>query len=188
MQHRKPDREHSTMSRRHFLGLCAGAASGLIIRPAEASITKAASRDLSFHNLHTGERLSLTYWEGGDYVDDALRAVNHVLRDHRTGEVHAMDPGLLDLLVRIRSKLDTDRPFEVISGYRSPKTNAKLRKASGGVAKRSLHMSGKAIDIRVPGRDVHQLQKAALSLKAGGVGLYTKSRFVHVDTGRVRSW
>lgn len=188
MRNRRHDREHSTISRRRFLGYCAGAASGLIIKPATASITKAGPRELSFHHLHTGEKLSLTYWEGGHYVDDALRAVNQVLRDHRTDEAHPMDPGLLDLLAGIRNRLDTDRPFEVISGYRSPKTNAKLRKASGGVAKRSLHMSGKAIDIRVPGRDVHQLQKAALSLKAGGVGLYTKSRFVHVDTGRVRSW
>jgi uncharacterized protein YcbK (DUF882 family) len=179
---------HRALSRRHFLGLCAGGASGLVLRPAWASIQAPGPRGLSFRNLHTGEKLSLTYWEDGGYVKDALTAVNRVLRDHRTGEVHRIDPGLLDLLYRIRTRLDTDRPFEVISGYRSPKTNEMLRKASSGVAKRSLHTQGKAIDVRVPGRELRQLHRVALSLKGGGVGLYTKSSFVHVDTGRVRSW
>ncbi len=142
----------------------------------------------SFDHLHTGEKIKLAYWENGAYVKDALKEVNHVLRDFRTGDVHRIDPRLLDLLYGVRHRLGTNGPFEVISGYRSPKTNEMLRKASGGVAKHSMHLQGKAIDIRVPGRDLKQVHRAALALKGGGVGLYTQSDFVHVDTGRVRSW
>jgi len=182
-------RNTNAMNRRHFLGLCAGVAGTLIItKPAAASIAAPRPRELSFDHLHTGEKLKLTYWEHGSYVRDALKAVNHVLRDFRTGDVHRIDPKLLDLLYNIRSRLGTTQPFEVISGYRSPKTNAMLRRHSSGVAKHSMHLQGKAIDIRVRGRNLKQVHCVALALKGGGVGLYTKSDFVHVDTGRVRSW
>ncbi len=146
------------------------------------------SRYLSFHNTHTGERLKVTYWEDGRYLNDALAEVNQHLRDHRNNEVRSMDKELLDQLFVLRKKLDTSKPFHIISGYRSPKTNAMLRRQGRGVAKRSLHMTGKAIDIRVPGRALSQVRLAALSMHSGGVGYYPGAQFVHLDTGRVRRW
>jgi len=110
------------------------------------------------------------------------------LRDHRTGDHHSMDPALFDLLHQVQARLECRGEFQIISGYRSPKTNKMLRRNSSGVAKRSMHMDGKALDIRLEGCDLKQLHRAAKSLKAGGVGLYTRSNFVHVDTGRVRYW
>ncbi len=177
------------MSRRHFLAGCAAAVGMFGLSPAFAHIlSKRPERDLSFLNLHTGERLKVTYWANGDFVAESLSEINHLLRDFRTGDTHRIDPRLLDILYGVREQLGTHKEFHIISGYRSPKTNHLLRTRSHGVAKHSLHMQGKAIDIRVPGYDIHRLQRAAKSLKAGGVGLYTKSNFVHVDTGRVRYW
>ena len=126
--------------------------------------------------------------DGGRRVADAKAAVDRVLRDHRSGDVHPIDDGVLDQLLALRATLGLAQPFHVISGYRSPSTNAKLAAASGGVARDSLHTQGRAIDIRVPGLDLRHLHRAALQLGAGGVGFYTKSDFVHVDTGRVRRW
>lgn len=146
------------------------------------------ARYLSFQNTHTGEKLKVTYWENGKYLRDALAEVNHHLRDHRSNERIDMDKALLDQLFVLRKKLETDKPFHIISGYRSPKTNAILRKQGRGVAKRSLHMLGRAIDIRLPGRDLSQVRLAALSMHSGGVGYYPGSQFVHLDTGRVRRW
>lgn len=146
------------------------------------------SRYLSLQSTHTGEKLKLTYWEKGKYLPDALAEVNHHLRDHRSNDKTRMDPELLDQLFIVRKKLDTEQPFMVISGYRSPNTNAMLREQGRGVAKRSLHMTGKAIDIRVPGRSLSQVRLAALSLHAGGVGYYPGPQFVHMDTGRIRRW
>lgn len=143
---------------------------------------------LAFVNTHTGERLDAVYRERGRYLDDALAAIDRLLRDHRSDEVMPIDRSLLDSLVALRSKLDTSQPFHVISGYRSPATNARLAAASGGVARASLHLQGRAIDIRMPGRPLEQVRAAALALRAGGVGFYAKSDFVHLDTGRVRSW
>lgn len=148
----------------------------------------ASERSLSLHNLHTGERVNTPYWMGGDYLPDSLSTINTVLRDHRSGEVYPIDPGLLDLLSALQQSVGSQREFEVISGYRSPATNAMLNKASNGVAKRSLHMQGKAIDIRLAGTPLATLHAAAREMKAGGVGLYTRSNFIHVDTGRVRFW
>jgi uncharacterized protein YcbK (DUF882 family) len=145
-------------------------------------------RSLSFHNLHTNESLKTIYWQGGEYVDSSLADINHLLRDHRTNEKHPMDPRLLDLLCELRLKLDTTEPLQIISGYRSPATNAMLHSQSEGVAPHSLHMDGMATDIRIPGRALALLRKTALSMKAGGVGYYPSSDFVHVDVGRVRSW
>jgi uncharacterized protein YcbK (DUF882 family) len=145
------------------------------------------ARTLSFYNLHTGERLTTVYWEKGHYVRAALDEVNYILRDFRQNEVKPIDPALLDLLVALRGRLQSQANYEVISGYRSPLTNAMLHSQSEGVAAHSLHMDGRAIDIRLPGRPLALVRVAALSLQRGGVGYYP-DRFVHVDTGRVRYW
>jgi uncharacterized protein YcbK (DUF882 family) len=145
-------------------------------------------RSVSFDNLHTGQRLSADYWADGDYIPDALKTIDHVLRDFRTGDVHPIEPRLLDLLALLRAKLETESAVRVISGYRSPKTNAMLHEKSDGVASSSLHMEGMAIDIRIGGRQLAKVRDAALTLAAGGVGYYPRSDFVHVDVGRVRRW
>jgi uncharacterized protein YcbK (DUF882 family) len=174
------------LKRRAFL---AGAVSAMAFaRPALADTGK--PRTLAFDNLHTGERLSVEYWTEGSYVPDALTSINHLLRDFRTGDVHVMEPRLLDLLNILQTRLETTSPFAVISGYRSPTTNAALRAEHehSGVASKSLHMQGMAIDIRVAGRSLEAVHKTALALQAGGVGYYPQSDFVHVDVGRVRTW
>ncbi|HSR58575.1 MAG TPA: YcbK family protein [Candidatus Binataceae bacterium] len=145
-------------------------------------------RALSFYNLHTGESLKTVYYENGKYLPEALAQVNYILRDFRQNEIKPIDPKLLDLLAGIHNRLDIDAPFDVISGYRSPKTNAMLHAHSEGVAAHSLHIDGKAIDIRVPGRDLSTLHRVAISMFGGGVGYYPRSDFVHVDTGRIRYW
>jgi uncharacterized protein YcbK (DUF882 family) len=145
-------------------------------------------KSLALYNTHTGEKLKTVYWAEGNYVNDSLRDINYVLRDPRNNEVHDIDPRLLDLLFAIGEEIDATQPFHVISGYRSAKSNAFLRARSTGVAEHSLHLVGKAIDIRCPGRPLRTLQKAALVLKGGGVGYYPKSDFIHVDIGRVRYW
>ncbi|MDF1749064.1 MAG: DUF882 domain-containing protein [Alphaproteobacteria bacterium] len=149
---------------------------------------KAGTGALSFVHLHTGEKLSVTYRRDGAYDQGALKALNHMLRDWRTDDVIQMDVALLDLLVDLRHKLGTKKPFEIVSAYRSPLTNATLAAASNGVAKKSYHMKGMAIDIRVPGYKAESVYPIARSLKAGGVGAYKAHNFVHVDTGPVRTW
>lgn len=173
-------------SRRGFLGAAAltGVASAT---PVLASIPGGV-RKVGFHNLHTGEALDVAYWENGAYVPDALQAVNHVLRDFRTGDVHEISPHLLDLLTSLSAHLESGERFQVISGYRSPQTNAHLHELSGQVASGSLHMKGEAIDIRLPGVDLTHVRDIALSMAVGGVGYYPTSDFVHVDVGRVRRW
>jgi len=161
---------------------------GGVASPAIASIGQVSVRKLSFDNLHTGERLKADYWVDGEYVPDALQDINRLLRDFRTGDVHPIEPKLLDVLSMLRGMMETESDFQVISGYRSPKTNATLHEQSGGVAATSLHMRGMAIDVRVGGRPLTGLRDAALHLAAGGVGYYPKSNFVHVDVGRVRRW
>jgi uncharacterized protein YcbK (DUF882 family) len=184
-------------NRRSFLGFGAAAtASALLPGRAQAEVrtaAKAARRErvLSFFNTHTGERLRTAYCCDGAYQPEALAQINHILRDFRQNEVKPIDPQLLDLLHELGGTLETDQPFHVISGYRSPSTNSLLRERGGGhtgVASRSLHMVGKAIDIRLPGVRLDNLRGAARSLKLGGVGYYPSSNFVHVDTGRVRYW
>jgi uncharacterized protein YcbK (DUF882 family) len=169
--------------RRRLLLAAAAAPLAGLARPAFAAPAR-----LALLNTHTGERLDLVYREAGDYVPEAMSAIDHLLRDHRTGDVFPIDRQLLDLLHTLAGRLEAAQPFHVISGYRSPATNAKLAAASDGVARASLHLQGRAIDIRLPGHDLEQLRRAALSLQAGGVGFYRRSDFVHVDTGRVRSW
>jgi uncharacterized protein YcbK (DUF882 family) len=143
---------------------------------------------LAVQCLRTGEKLKADYWVDGAYLPDALAALNRVLRDGRTGEVHVMEPKLLDLLNLLGRQLETNAAFQVICGYRSPATNAMLHATSTGVASNSLHMEGKAIDIRVPGRSLATLHDTALAMRVGGVGYYPKSDFVHVDVGAVRNW
>jgi len=148
----------------------------------------AGERRLSFNNLHTGEKLDLPYWIEGDYVPESLSEINHLLRDHRNNQVAAIDLRLLDLLHHVRDVLDTSLPLQVISGYRSPASNQMMASHSSGVAKHSLHMEGKAIDIRIPGIQLADLRQTGLQLKGGGVGYYPASNFVHLDVGRVRTW
>lgn len=158
-----------------------------LFAPAVAS-AHPVERRLSFHHMHTGERLKITYFADGRYLDDGLRTIDHFLRDWRTGEVVPIDPGLLDVVHTLCRKLEAERPVEVLCGYRSPKTNEMLRRRSRGVAKNSLHLHGRAIDLFVPGRDLARVRDAARHLRAGGVGYYPRSGFVHLDTGKVRYW
>jgi len=177
--------------RRDFLKLAA-IATGILFNPLSALAAfdsrSKPFKNLAFYNTHTQERLHICYCRNGKYDIKALSKINHILRDHRSGEVKAIDTRLLDLLHVLSYKSNPQRPFHVISGYRSPATNKKLRKNSSGVAARSLHMQGKAIDIRIPGFKTRQLRNVARNLKSGGVGYYPKSDFVHVDVGRVRYW
>ena len=178
------------MTRRKFLRYALGTSVAIALPQTSHALIKPNTviKDLRLHNLHTEEKLSLSYFEQGSYVAEALQDINYLLRDHRTGDVFAMDPVLIDLLYDLKSALGTERPLQVISGYRSPKTNAALHNKSSGVATRSLHMQGKAIDIRIQGIDAKDVRAAAISLARGGVGYYPSSNFVHIDTGRVRTW
>ena len=192
----RSSRQEKHVNRRRFLTMGLLSAAPMVIPGAalarmrvqtSRSSTRELARTLSFYNLHTGERLTTVYWEKGRYVPAALDEVNYILRDFRQNEVKPIDPTLLDLLVALRDRLQSHENYEVISGYRSPLTNAMLHSQSEGVAAHSLHMDGKAIDIRLPGRPLGLVRVAALSLQRGGVGYYP-GRFVHVDTGRVRYW
>jgi uncharacterized protein YcbK (DUF882 family) len=146
-----------------------------------------APRSLSFYHLHTHEQLQITYFEQGEYVEGALAQIDHILRDFRSGEVARIDPALLDILHAAASACEHSR-FEIISGYRSPTTNASLADKSAGVARNSLHMQGRAIDVRLSGYDTAKLRGACIALGLGGVGFYPAANFVHLDTGRFRSW
>jgi uncharacterized protein YcbK (DUF882 family) len=174
------------MSRRAFLATaaCAAAASFL---PRRASALP-ERRALAFLHTHTGERLEAEYWRDGGYEQQALGAIDHILRDFITGDVRTIDRALLDLLADLRQTLGTRQPLQIISGYRSPATNAMLRARSGGVAKHSLHLEARALDLRIQGVRLDDIRRAALGLKRGGVGYYPSSDFVHVDTGQVRYW
>jgi len=181
--------------RRRFLGLGAAALAlpfltrlGAFASPRPMGEPLPPDRGLSFYNTHTGESAAIEYCRQGCFIPESLEQVHHILRDHRTGETRPIDVGLLDLLNTLARTLPTDAPFHIISGYRSPDTNALLRKTSGGVASNSLHLVGKAIDIRVPGVKLRDLYKTAVGLRRGGVGIYPGSDFVHVDVGRVRTW
>ena len=167
-----------------FVALAAVPAGRLLAAPA------GESRSLSFVHTHTAERLSVTYFQSGSYVRSALASVNVLLRDFRTETVHPIDPQLLDVLYSLQCRCGSDDAFEIISAFRSPATNAKLRGQSkeSGVAEHSLHMDGRAIDVRLRGQATDRLALLARQLQFGGVGYYHVSDFVHVDTGRVRIW
>ncbi len=147
-----------------------------------------APRALAFRNLHTEETLDAVYFDQGDYVPDALQAIDKVLRDFRTGEVHPISPRLLDVLFDLQANTEARGAFQIVSGYRSPQTNDELREKSAEVAKRSLHMDGMAIDLYLDALDLSRLRDAAMDMSRGGVGYYPESRFVHVDVGPVRHW
>lgn len=178
------------ITRRHFaLGLGAVAAATVLPGFAAATVpAHAGAHTLSFLNLHTGEKRQFTYREKGALVPEEMSRLYHLLRDHRTDEVHPIDTRLLDLLHMLQQKTGTRKPFEIISAYRSAASNAMLASHSQGVAKKSLHMTGQAIDICLADVPLSQLRNAALKLKAGGVGFYPNPGFVHVDTGRIRRW
>ncbi len=183
----------STMnrSRRHFLHTMVNlAVAGVAFSMAPAALAaQSGSRSLIFEHTHTGENLRVVYAAGGKYVPESLKTLNHFLRDHYTGQIGRMDPKLFDLLYKLKQTLGSDAPFQVVSGYRCPVTNTRLRKkGGGGVAKRSLHMEGKALDIRVAGVPLADLRDAATASRRGGVGFYPQDGFVHIDTGSVRSW
>lgn len=148
----------------------------------------AASRRIHLVNAHTWDDLDVVYYTHGIYIDENIHQLNHLMRDRRANVSMAMDLNLYDQLLILQKMLKTTEPVHILSGYRTPETNAKLRARSSGVAKYSLHMEGKAADIYIPGIPVKTLQRAALSLNVGGVGLYSKSNFVHVDTGHIRHW
>ena len=177
--------------RRDFIKLGA-VATGALINPfsALAAIVPEPNsfKNLEFFNTHTHERLHICYYRNGKFDAKALSKINYILRDHRSREVKSIDIRLLDMLHALSLKTKTKALFNVISGYRSPATNRKLRKKGTGVASKSLHMQGKAIDIRIPGYSTRQLGNVARKMRVGGVGYYPKSDFVHVDTGRVRYW
>lgn len=178
----------SGMGRRHFLKAGVGVCTMLSLPSVYARSMNIGEKKLAFLNLHTGERIQSTYWAEGNYIPEELQAIENLLRDHRTGEIHSIDTGLLDLLQLLHNEIGARKEFHIISAYRSPKTNAMLASRNNGVVKKSLHMQGKAIDIRLPEYSLSDLRKVALSLKSGGVGYYPKSNFVHIDTGRVRFW
>ncbi len=155
------------------------------------SVNSASTIDeqrLSFYHTHTRETLDVTYTQNGEYVQSALVELNEFLSDFRTGDVGVVDPQLLDLIHDVRESLGSQGTFEVISAYRSPKTNEMLRARSSGVARNSQHVLGKAIDVRLRGVETSRFRDAAIELQRGGVGYYEKSDFVHIDTGRVRRW
>lgn len=178
------------LTRRQFLvfGAAAGAAAALPISPAEAALRSKVERAVALHNIHTGESLRTTYWTNGHYQPSSLKELNHILRDHYSGDIHKIDPHVIDLICALQHRLGANKPFQIISGYRSPQTNAMLAAETDGVAQHSLHMEGKAIDIRLEGTNIRLLGKAAKSLRMGGVGQYPHSNFVHVDIGPVRYW
>ena len=180
------------IGRRSFLktGLLTAAGLSLPVSSlARVADTIWPEKALSFYNTHTGETLrQAVYWAEGNYIPDTLNQIDHLLRDHRTDTIQPIDPALIDLLHALSRQLGATRPIHVISGFRSPASNLLLRQQAQGVAKRSLHMSGKAIDIRIPDCDLTRLRRAAMAQKRGGVGFYPDSDFVHLDTGRVRHW
>lgn len=165
------------------------AAAAPVAAPAiQSRAASRAPRWLKLHNIHTQEKIEAVYFEKGEYVPDAVQALDKVLRDYRTGDVYSMHPELFDTLADLHQKTGSSSHFQVISGYRSPRTNAMLHERSGQVAKRSLHMDGKAMDVYLEDVALDRLRAAALDLGRGGVGYYPVSNFVHVDVGPVRRW
>ena len=176
------------LGRRRFLVGSLGAAAAFSGVARKASAVTARQHALSFYHIHTGEKLSITYRENGVLIPEALAEINHYLRDFRTEQIHTIDVALLDKLSTLFSTFDERGNFEVISGYRSPHTNEVLRHVTTGVAEHSLHIEGRAIDVRLTSAKTTDLRDAALALQSGGVGYYAESNFVHIDTGNNRSW
>lgn len=177
-------------SKRQFLVKQLPAAISLAVVPAMAKSNSdiASERSLYLYNLHTQEQLECFYFSNGEYAPYALERINRLFRDHRTGEQHQIDRNLLDTLYVLRSQFLSDQPIEIISGYRSASTNAMLRRNSSRVARKSYHMSGRAVDCRFPGVPTRVLRDSAITAARGGVGYYSSSDFVHLDTGPFRHW
>lgn len=184
--------EHLIQQRRNFLKLgLAGAVASMIPFISAKKVLASnpyATWKISFRHAHTGESFSGVYRVGDKYLPEAFERLSYVLRDFRTSEVFPMDPRVVDILSVIQRKMQTSEPFDALSGYRSPKTNAMLKNESSGVASNSFHMYGQAVDVRMPGYNTKSIRNIALDLQAGGVGYYPKNNFVHVDTGKVRTW
>lgn len=185
------------MTHRHFTRrqLIAGALAAAAALPAARLAHGAAlpsfsagERWLELVNLHTGETASVAFRDAAGFVARAVARLQHLLRDHRTNELHPIDPALFDQLADLAISAGREPRYEIISGYRSAHTNAQLNARSSGVAKRSLHMQGRAVDVRLTGFSTAKLRDLALGMQRGGVGYYARSNFVHLDTGRVRSW
>lgn len=175
-------------TRRTFLKIGASAAlTPLLAHPVLAAAIP-EHRVLSFYNIHTGESLRTCYRANGTLIHRAVDRINYIMRDFRTGEIKPVDPQLLDLLHHLMVVIEPPSPISIISGYRSPSTNAALRKVTSGVASKSLHMEGRAIDIRIPGYHTESVREHAIELKSGGIGYYPDSDFVHLDTGPFKIW
>ncbi len=195
---------NSPSSRRQFIRRSAQvatvASTALTLNPVSAAaltgfgdtqtVAKSSKPDrrLRLVNAHTWEKLDIVFWTQGVYIDESLEQINYLMRDHRANAATQMDRKLIDDLHNLYQLMNTEERIHILSGYRTPATNAKLRKRSPGVAKYSLHMEGRAVDLNIPGRSARDIKKAALSMKAGGVGYYASSGFVHIDTGNVRHW
>ena len=175
-------------SRRRFVAGSLAAVAALTPIGVLARGSSAPTRSLNLHNLHTGERLKTVYYANRQYLSEALAEIDWILRDWRTDEQAAIDRRLLNLLHALHDRMETSAPFEIISGFRSPRTNKMLADRNRGVARKSLHMRAMAADVNLPGRDLRALYRTARSLRLGGAGIYTKSGFIHVDSGRVRYW
>lgn len=181
------------IKRRNFLKQAAlfGATTGMVAtsgRVAAKTMRPSMEKTLKLYNIHTGETVQATFWAEGRYIEEEVQMLDMLLRDHRANEVLAMQRKLYHHLFKLQMMLEPKQGVHIISGYRSPETNRRLQSMSNGVAKKSLHMQGRAIDIRMPGVSIRNVQRAALSMKTGGVGYYPTSGFVHIDTGRVRNW
>jgi uncharacterized protein YcbK (DUF882 family) len=177
------------LSRRKFIQIGLTAAACCVSAPTLASIPHIKGvRNLAFHNLHTDEKLRISYWKDGAYDRKALARINHILRDHYSGDAASMSPRLIDLLYDLQYKVNNDKPVEIISGYRSPQTNMVLARARDGIAKNSYHTRGMAMDIRMTGTSLPKIHNVALAMRRGGVGYYPDSQFVHIDVGPLRRW
>jgi uncharacterized protein YcbK (DUF882 family) len=177
------------LTRRNLFSFCALGTAGLIIGKPEVSEAALGDRTLTLYNTHTGEWLkNMVYWSRGRYLLSSLQDMSILMRDHRNDEVHRVDPRLCDIIYRSQRVLGASGTVHIVSGYRSPQSNALLAKNTTGVAKNSYHLRGQAIDIFMPGTELKDLHKAGTWLKQGGVGYYPSSGFVHLDSGPVRKW
>ena len=178
------------ISRRDLLalGLVTAASSIFTTKAFALSETISSQKELFFYNVYTHENLKAVYWKDGMYLPDGLAKINHIFRDSRTGREREININLLDLLFEVKEQVKSKEPYNIKSGYRTPKSNAILSKRYKGVAKNSLHMYGKAVDINMPGYSLRGIRKAAMKLRAGGVGYYPRSKFLHLDVGEVRYW
>jgi len=183
-----PPPHAAPLARRALLRVAAGAIGTVLIGRPAAARPNASTRFLDLHAVNTGERLRAAYAVDGRYQSDVLAAVSRLMRDHWSGDLHPIDPALLDVMHLLVHRLGSTRPIQVVCGYRSPDTNRRKLAAGHRVARHSFHLSGRAVDLTIPGRSPAGVRRAALSLRLGGVGYYPRSGFVHVDTGPVRSW